>query len=66
MNFVISLSSAADRRKHIVNEFQKKSIKFQFFDAVNKDTVNLILETEKVNKKTIYKLCLKVKNEKNY
>jgi glycosyl transferase family 25 len=42
MNFVISLSSAADRRKHIVNEFQKKSIKFQFFDAVNKDTVNLI------------------------
>ena len=31
-----------------------------------KDTVNLILETEKINKKKIYNLCLKVKNEKNY
>jgi 16S rRNA (cytidine1402-2'-O)-methyltransferase len=31
-----------------------------------RDTVNLILESEKINKKEIYKLCLKVKNEKNY
>ena len=31
-----------------------------------KDTVDLILETEKIKKKEIYKLCLKVKNEKNY
>ena len=31
-----------------------------------KDTVNLILEIEKVNKKKVYDLCLKVKNEKNY
>ncbi len=30
-----------------------------------KDTVNLILETEKINKKKIYNLCLKIKNEKN-
>ncbi len=30
-----------------------------------KDTVELILETEKVNRKEIYKLCLKEKNEKN-
>ena len=30
-----------------------------------KDTVNLILETEKINKKTVYDLCLKIKNEKN-
>ena len=29
-----------------------------------KDTVDLILETEKINKKTVYNLCLKVKNEK--
>ena len=29
-----------------------------------KDTVNLILETEKINKKKVYNLCLKVKNEK--
>ena len=31
-----------------------------------KDTVSLILETEKVNKKKIYELCLKIKDEKNY
>ena len=31
-----------------------------------KDTVDLILVSEKINKKEIYKLCLKVKNEKNY
>ena len=31
-----------------------------------KDTVKLILETEKINKKKIYDLCLKVKDEKNY
>ena len=31
-----------------------------------KDTVNLISEIEKVNKKKIYKLCLKIKNEKNF
>ena len=30
-----------------------------------KDTVDLIFESEKVNKKEIYKLCIKVKNEKN-
>ena len=29
-----------------------------------KDTVNLILETEKINKKKIYNLCLKIKNQK--
>ena len=29
------------------------------------DTVDLILETEKTNKKKIYNLCLEVKNEKN-
>ena len=30
-----------------------------------RDTVTLILETEKINKKTVYDLCLKIKNEKN-
>ena len=29
-----------------------------------KDTVDLILETEKINKKKVYNLCLKIKNEK--
>ena len=55
----------------------EKSEKFKKFDEkkiVNKirnylknyslkDTVNLILETEKINKKKIYNLCLKIKNE---
>ncbi len=31
-----------------------------------KDTVNLILETEKINKKKVYNMCLKIKNEKNF
>ena len=30
-----------------------------------KDTVSLILETEKVNKKKVYDICLKIKNEKD-
>ncbi len=30
-----------------------------------KDTVDLIFEIEKVNKKEIYQICLKIKNEKN-
>ena len=58
----------------------QKNIKKNIFDAekiVNKakkylkkyslkDTVDLIFENEKVSKKNIYKICLKVKNEKNY
>ena len=31
-----------------------------------KDTVELIMETEKVNKKIVYNLCLKIKNEENH
>ena len=31
-----------------------------------KDTVNLISEMEKINKKKIYTMCLKIKNEKNF
>ena len=45
----------------IVNKAKKYLKKYSL-----KDTVNLILETEKINKKIIYKLCLKIKNEKNY
>ena len=30
-----------------------------------KDTVEIIFQSEKVNKKKIYQLCLKIKNEKN-
>ena len=44
----------------IVNKVKKYLKKYSL-----KDTVNLISETEKINKKKIYKLCLKIKNEKN-
>jgi 16S rRNA (cytidine1402-2'-O)-methyltransferase len=48
-------------KKKIVNKAKKYLKKYSL-----KDTVNLILESEKINKKEIYKLCLQVKNEKNY
>jgi len=44
----------------IVNKAKKYLKKYSL-----KDTVDLILETEKINKKEAYNLCLKVKNEKN-
>ncbi len=47
--------------KIIVNKVKKYLKNYSL-----KDTVNLILETEKINKKKVYNLCLKVKNEKNY
>ena len=43
----------------IVNKIKKYLKKYSL-----KDTVNLILETEKINKKKVYNLCLKVKNKK--
>ncbi len=45
----------------IVNKIKKYLKKYSL-----KDTVNLIFETEKINKKTIYNLCLKIKNENNF
>ena len=48
-------------KEKIVNKAKKYLKKYSL-----KDTVDLILESEKINKKEIYKLCLKVKNEKNY
>ena len=49
-------------KEKIVNKAKKYLKKYSL-----KDTVDLILETEKSNKKTeVYKLCLKIKNEKNY
>ena len=61
----------------VISEIGKKTRKFDEEKIVNKvkkylkkyslkDTVNLILETEKINKKKIYDLCLKIKDEKNY
>ncbi len=44
----------------IVNKIKKYLKKYSL-----KDTVSLILETEKISKKKAYNLCLKLKNEKN-
>ncbi len=44
----------------IINRAKKLLKKYSL-----KDTVNLIVETENENKKKIYQLCLKIKNEKN-
>ena len=44
--------------KKIVNKIRKYLKNYSL-----KDTVNLILETEKINKKKVYNLCLKIKNE---
>jgi hypothetical protein len=48
-------------KEKIVNKAKKYLKKYSL-----KILLNLILETEKINKKKIYKLCLKIKNEKNY
>ncbi len=48
-----------DKNK-IVNKAKKFLKKYSL-----KDTVDLILESEKINRKKIYKLCLEIKNEKN-
>ena len=45
----------------IVNKAKKYLKKYSL-----KDTVDLIMETEKVNKKIVYNLCLKIKNEENH
>ena len=59
----------------VISENNAKAPRFDELKIVNKakkylkkytlkDTVNLILATEKINKKTVYNLCLKIKNEK--
>ena len=48
-------------KEKIVNKAKKYLKKYSL-----RDTVDIILETEKINRKKIYNLCLKVKNEKNY
>ena len=64
LTVVISEKNKKDKtydEEKIVNKIKKYLKKYSL-----KDTVNLILETEKINKKKIYDLCLKIKNEKNF
>jgi 16S rRNA (cytidine1402-2'-O)-methyltransferase len=48
-------------KNKIVNKAKKYLKKYSL-----RDTVNLIVEIEKINKREVYNLCLEVKNEKNY
>ena len=62
LTIVISENNAKTPRfdeLKIVNKAKKYLKKYTL-----KDTVDLILATEKINKKTVYNLCLKIKNEK--
>ena len=56
-----NIEKKALNKEIIVNKAKKYLKKYSL-----KDTVDLILESEKISKKEIYKLCLQVKNEKNY
>lgn len=47
--YIISLSSAVARRTHITNEFSKKLIDFEFFDAVTPNQIDLLSEKFKIN-----------------
>ena len=54
------IAREAFNKSKIINKIKKYLKKLSL-----KDTVDLIYETEKVNKKEIYKLCLEIKNDKN-
>ena len=64
----LTLVISEDNKK--INNFNEEKIvnkvKKYLKNYSLKDTVNLILETEKINKKKVYNLCLRIKNEKNY
>ena len=61
----IVISEKLEKNKSIdIDKIINKAKKFLKKYSL-KDTVDLILETEKFNKKKIYEICLKIKNEKN-
>ena len=53
----------------VTKEFDEEKIVYKIKNYLKKyslkDTVDLILQTEKINRKSIYNLCLQIKNEKN-
>ena len=61
LTFIISNMDSKEKtinEEKIINKAKKYLKKYSV-----KDTVDLIIETEKINKKEIYNLCLKIKNE---
>ena len=65
---------------HLTIVISEKNIKDKSFDESKiikkaklylkkyslKDVVELLFESERINKKKIYRICLNIKNEKNY
>ena len=48
-NIVISLKTATARREHIVQEFGKQNIGFEFFDALTPDLARPLAEKMQLN-----------------
>ena len=57
---ILSKSEVKFDKEAIINKAKKYLKKYSL-----KDTVDLILETYKINKKKVYQICLDIKNEKN-
>ena len=55
--FVISLSTATERREHIFREFSKKSINFDFFDALTPEPAAIFAKelNLKINEQSLTK-----------
>jgi len=47
--FVVSLSSAIERRKHISTQFERQGIEFSFFDAVTPDIASVDAQAMKLS-----------------
>ena len=63
LTFIISNMDSKEKtinEEKIINKAKKYLKKYSV-----KDTVDLIMETEPINKKKIYEICLKIKNEIN-
>lgn len=48
-NYIISLASSVDRRKHIDEQFSKEDIRYHFFDAVTPQSSNEVAKKLKIN-----------------
>ena len=57
-NIVISLKTATARREHIVQEFGKQNIGFEFFDALTPDLARPLAEKMQLNVEDEYLTCL--------
>ena len=64
LTVVISEKNIKDKaldKEKIIKKARKYLKKYSL-----KDTVNMILETEKLKKKVVYEICLQIKDQKNY